>query len=149
MHNDFNKKKWPLYTWMYNLQNCIQFETIPTSKTKTATLNTGTTCLFISLCISLCTCLIATSQEFLARECECDHYLKFVFHCANEQKIPENTSMKLKTTISDLIFKMPSILCFWLVFEFVWRILIVRVKIWYTFHGPCLHGLPGNKPLAE
>ena len=33
MHNDFSKKKWPLYTWMYNLQNCIQFETIPTSKT--------------------------------------------------------------------------------------------------------------------
>ena len=27
--------------------------------------------------------------------------------------------------------------------------LIVRVKICYTFHGPCLHGLPGNKPLAK
>ena len=85
MHNDFNRN-WPLYSWMYNLQNGIQFDTIPTPKTKTATLGTATTCPSISPRFSLCTRLIVTSREFLAGEGECGHYSKCVFHCASEQQ---------------------------------------------------------------
>ena len=33
MHIDFNKN-WPPYSWIHDLQNSIQFETIPTSNTK-------------------------------------------------------------------------------------------------------------------
>ena len=64
-------------------------------------------------------------QEFLARE-HCVNVitiniwkLKCVFYCgncANEQKIQRYTSMKLKTTFSDLIFTVPFTLSFWLSF---------------------------------
>ena len=55
---------------------------------KMATLKTATTRLFTSLCFQVCTCLIVTSQEFLARE-QCVSVIIIyilVFYCANAQK---------------------------------------------------------------
>ena len=55
---------------------------------KRATLKTATTGLFTSLCFSVCTCLIVTSREFLARE-QCLNVIIIyilVFYCANAQK---------------------------------------------------------------
>ena len=93
-------------------------------------ITTGTTWLSISLCFSLCTCLIATSQEFLATECGCDHYLKFLFHCANEQKNSrkyvygtENNDLRLDFQNAFHIVFLTSVLEAFKVFEFVWRVL--------------------------
>ena len=112
------------------MQNGIQFETIPTSKTKTATLNTGTTCLFISLCISLCTCLIATSQDRVP--CEgvwmwsllkiCISLCQWTKNTRNYVYETENNDLRLDFQNAFHIVFLTSVLEAFKVFEFAWRV---------------------------
>ena len=125
MHNDFNKKKWSLYSYMYNLQNGIQFKTIPTSKTKTTTLNTGTTCLFISLA-SRCVRVWLQCHRSSLRGRVNDHYLKFVFHCAMNKEYRKYVyETENPLTWFSKCFHIVFLTCVldFKVLEFAWRVL--------------------------
>ena len=117
MHTDCNEI-WPSYSWMYNLQNSIQFETISTSNTKKNNLKHGN-CLSIYIAVLHAVgVLIVTSQEFLLRE-QCVNVIIIWNLYSN---VPMNTKIlgymfiKLKTMFSDIIFTVPLTLSFWLSF---------------------------------
>ena len=101
---------------MYNLQKGIQFETIPTPKTKTATLNTGTTCLFISLCISLCTWMWSLLKV-------CISLYQWTKNTRNYVYETDNNDLRLDfQNVFHIVF-FTSVLEAFKVFEFAWRVL--------------------------
>ena len=101
---------------MYNLQNGIQFETIPTPKTKTATLNTGTTCLFISLCISLCTWMWSLLKVCISLSQWTKNTRNYVYET-------DNNDLRLDfQNVFHIVF-FTSVLEAFKVFEFAWRVL--------------------------
>ena len=129
MHNDFNKKKWPLYSWMYNLQNGIQFETIPTSKTKTATLNTGTRSIFIAVHLAV----YVFDCNITGVPCEGVWMWSLLKICIslcqwtkNTRKYfyeTENNDLRLDFQNAFHIVFLTSVLEAFKVFEFAWRVL--------------------------
>ena len=129
MHNDFNKKKWPLYSWMYNLQNGIQFETIATSKIKTATLNTGTRSIYIAVHLAV----YVFDCNVTGVPCEAVWMWSLLKICISLCQWTKNTRQYVyETENNDLwldfqnafhIVFLTSVLEAFKVFEFAWRVL--------------------------
>ena len=64
----------------------------------------------------------------------------------------ENNDLRLDFQNAFHIVFLTSVLEAFKVFGFAWHVLENKPLPSHcprTFHGPCLHGLPGNKPLAE
>ena len=85
-----------LYFLMYELQNGIQFETIPTSNAEMATLKTATTYPSIYIAVLLGVHVFdcdVTGVPCEGAVCQCDHYLHFGILLCQCTKIREYASM--------------------------------------------------------
>ena len=116
MHNDFNKKNGlcilgcTICKTAYNLRQFLP------QKTKTATLNTGTTCLFISLCISLCTWMWSLLKV-------CISLCQWTKNTRNYVYETDNNDLRLDfQNVFHIVF-FTSVLEAFKVFEFAWRVL--------------------------
>ena len=71
---------WSPYSWLHNLQNGIQLETIPTSNTANGDFKHDYPSMYITvlLAVHVFYCDV-TGDPCGGAMCECDHYLKFVF----------------------------------------------------------------------
>ena len=156
MHIDFNKNL-PPYFSMYNLQYGIQFETVLISNTENGNFkHSDYQAIYITvfLTVNVFDCDI-TRVHCEGTVCECDHYLKFVLYCSNEINILGYISTKLKTMFFYLIFlvlfTLPFVLSFYKTIKYLnsyktfskisHSLPTAHIKIDYTFHRPCLHGL--------
>ena len=119
---------------------------------KTVAVNTAIICLFIKLCISLHTCLIVTSWEFLSREkCVNQHWsvLEICILLCWKQHAPTWFSQFISHFFSDF-YKTIKYLNLHNAFSKIsLSLLTAHVKIGYTFHGPWLHWPDSTKPLPE
>ena len=85
MHINFNKN-WPPYSWVHNIKNGIQFESIPISNTENGDFkHSDYPPVYIDVLLALhvfdCDVMGVPCEGVV---CEYDRYSKFVFYCANE-----------------------------------------------------------------
>ena len=111
----FHKKKLPLYSERYNVQNSMRFETIPNFYTDNGNFK-HSEYPFIHIAVLLAVHVLL-SWEFLVKE-QCMNVIVMEIYILVHQwmKIPGYTSVKLKTTFFDFIFTVPFTLSSWLWF---------------------------------
>ena len=109
---------------------------------KRVTLKTVTTRLFTSLCFSVCTCLIVTSREFLARE-QCVNVIIIyilVFYCANAQKYWDMHLWNWKQPSLTIFSQFLTRCLNWLSFHKTIKYSNSRYTFWKTSHSlPIAH----------